>query len=119
MQPTDVPVGEFLQTVPVRRAAEAQTLLPIITGITDETAVMWGPSIIGFGSQEYQATRGTERMPLLAFTPRKAQLTVYFMEGFDMYRDELAVLGFQLRHGSGSISCATSCRQRLLVRRRS
>lgn len=40
-------------------------------------------------------------MPLLGFSPRKARLTIYFSEGFDRYRDQLAVLG---KHSS-SVSC--------------
>jgi uncharacterized protein YdhG (YjbR/CyaY superfamily) len=54
---------------------------------------MWGPSIIGFGSQHYKYDTGREGdMPRLAFSPRAASITVYF-EGFDKYAHELAVLG--------------------------
>ena len=40
--------------------------------------VMWGPSIIGFGTQHYKSDAGVGDMPRLAFSPRKAALTVYF-----------------------------------------
>lgn len=54
---------------------------------------MWGPSIIGFGTQHYKYDSGREGdMPRLAFSPRKASLTIYF-EGFDNYAQELKVLG--------------------------
>ncbi len=62
---------------------------------------MWGPSIIGFGSQHYRYETGHEGdMPRLAFSPRKASITVYF-EGFDRYTHELTVLG---KHKQ-SVSC--------------
>lgn len=39
---------------------------------------MWGPTIIGFGSYHYKYASGHEGdMPMLAFSPRKAALTLY------------------------------------------
>ena len=92
-QPTGVSIDAFLDSIEPRRAAEARTLIPIIEGISGEPAVMWGPSIIGCGEVTYQTSRGSERMPALAFSPRKAQLTIYFSEGFDHYGAELDRLG--------------------------
>jgi hypothetical protein len=61
--------------------------------ITDEEPVLWGPSIIGFGSKHYRYASGREGdMPILGFSPRKAKLTIYF-DGFDKYADQLARLG--------------------------
>jgi hypothetical protein len=69
--------------------------------ISGDKPCMWGPSIIGFGSQHYRYESGREGdTPILAFSPRKASLTVYF-EGFDNYADELTALG-KHRH---SVSC--------------
>lgn len=94
MQPTDVSVESFLATVSQQRAGEARQIMEIMQRITNEPATMWGPSIIGFGSVHYKYESGREGdMPLLGFSPRKASLTIYFMEGFDTYVDELARLG--------------------------
>jgi uncharacterized protein YdhG (YjbR/CyaY superfamily) len=69
--------------------------------ISGEKPHMWGPSIIAFGSQHYKYETGREGdMPRLAFSPRKASITVYF-EGFDRYSQELSVLG-KHKH---SVSC--------------
>lgn len=100
-RPTDVPVADFLATVPERRAAEARILIPILEEISGEPAVMWGPSIIGFGTKDYETIRGVEQTPVLSFSPRKASLTVYFMEGFDHHGQALALLGPHTR----SVSC--------------
>jgi len=40
--------------------------------------VMWGPSIIGFGSHHYRYESGREGdMPRIAFSPRKTELVLY------------------------------------------
>jgi len=94
MQPTDVPVEDFLSSVSEQRRAEAHTLITMMQEISGEPPVMWGPSIIGFGAQHYKSEAGTEGdMGLLGFSPRKASLTVYFYEGFNHYGQELAQLG--------------------------
>lgn len=93
-KPTNTPIEDFLATVSPQRADEARQIITIMARITGEPAVMWGPSIIGFGSVHYKYDSGREGdMPLLGFSPRKANLTIYFMEGFDGYEDELAKLG--------------------------
>jgi len=94
MQPTPVPVSDFLTTVSSARRAEAEQIIAIMHEISGEKPVMWGPSIIGFGTQHYKSEAGTEGdMGLLGFSPRKSNLTIYFYEGFDRYGEELAKLG--------------------------
>lgn len=93
-KPTTVPVEDFLATVSEQRAKEAQELIRIMHEISGERPVMWGPSIIGFGSQHYKSEAGREGdMSVLGFSPRKAALTIYFYEGFNRYGKELSQLG--------------------------
>lgn len=41
---------------------------------------MWGPAIVGFGSYHYKYASGREGdMPLIGFSPRKPNLTLYIM----------------------------------------
>ena len=92
-KPTNVTVETYLSTVEDSRRTEAEQLIKVMHEITRMPAVMWGPSIIGFGSMHYKYESGREGdMPQLAFSPRKAALTVYF-EGFDNYKDLLQKLG--------------------------
>lgn len=101
-RPTSTSVGDFLQTVSDKRRAEALQLISIMQKLSGETPVMWGPSIIGFGSQHYRYDTGREGdMPQLGFSPRKANITIYFAEGFDRYGDLLIELG---KHKT-SVSC--------------
>lgn len=101
MQPTDASVDDFIAKQSARRQGEARTLIDVMRRITGEEPVLWGPSIIGFGSMHYRYESGREGdMPKLAFSPRKAKLTLYF-DGFDQYADHLSRLG---KHTS-SVSC--------------
>lgn len=100
-QPTTAGVADFLAGVAPRRQAEAETLIAMMRDISGFEPVLWGPSIIGFGTTHYRYDSGREGdMPILAFSPRKARLTIYF-DGFDHYGDQLARLG---KHSS-SVSC--------------
>jgi hypothetical protein len=63
---------------------------------------MWGKSIIGFGSYHYKYESGREgEWMLTGFSPRKQNLTLYIMPGFDEYDGLLKDLG---KHTTG-VSC--------------
>lgn len=102
-RPTGISVESFLESVSDKRRQEAHTLIDMMQAISGEKPYMWGPSIIGFGSEHYKYDTGREgNVPQLAFSPRKASLTVYFDRGFDdKYAAELAALG---KH-KASVSC--------------
>lgn len=73
--PTDASVEEFLDaTTPARRREEGHALAAIIREVTGADPVMWGPSMIGYGSYE---TSTKVSWPRVAFSPRKAALTIY------------------------------------------
>ncbi|WP_061962072.1 DUF1801 domain-containing protein [Demequina flava] len=94
-QPTDASVEEFLAGVaPARRKAEGQDMCALMTAVTGETPVMWGPSIIGFGSVDYAYESGrTGSMPRVGFSPRKTALTLYGLTGHPESADLLDRLG--------------------------
>ena len=77
MVPTGESVEEFLASVehPVRQ--DARTLLALMQEVTGETPVMWGQSIVGFGSYHYKYASGHEGdAAAVGFSPRKASLSV-------------------------------------------
>lgn len=85
MSPTDSDVETFLAGVTnVDRQADAREMCELMSDITGEPAVMWGRSIIGFGSYHYRYDSGREGdAPLAAFSPRAQQLVVYLVSGFE------------------------------------
>lgn len=97
-RPTDVPVADFIAAVenPVRRA-DAQVIRTMLEEVTGEAPVMWGPSIVGYGS--YRGPTGD--WPIIGFSPRKAQMVFYFMGGYAEQEALLARLG---KH-STSVAC--------------
>ena len=94
-KPTKVKVEDFLDAIKhPQRKADGYELLRIMKEITKEEAVMWGPSIVGFGTCHYKYESGREGdMPLTGFSPRKQSLSLYIMSGFDEYEDLLTILG--------------------------
>ncbi len=94
-RPTDQNVVDFLNSVDHQtRRQDGFALLEIMGEVTGEDAVMWGSSIVGFGSHHYKYESGREGdMPLVGFSPRKQSMTLYIMPGFDDYEDMLAALG--------------------------
>lgn len=93
-KPTSVNVDDFLDGVPnaVRRA-DGKTLRAMMEKTTGEPAVMWGPSMIGFGTYHYRYDSGHEAdMCRVAFSPRSANMVLY-VGGFGEYEALLAKLG--------------------------
>lgn len=76
--PTDENVSKFLDSVPhERRRAEGHALRSLFERVTGEPAVMWGPSMVGFGSRPYTNTTGTNDWFIVGFSPRRNALTIY------------------------------------------
>ncbi|MBD3670541.1 MAG: DUF1801 domain-containing protein [Gammaproteobacteria bacterium] len=91
----DQSVVKFLNAVEHdKRREDALVLLDLMKDITGEDARMWGDSIVGFGSYHYTYASGREGdWMLTGFSPRKQNLSVYIMDGFEHYGDLLAKLG--------------------------
>ncbi|HYF23583.1 MAG TPA: DUF1801 domain-containing protein [Caulobacteraceae bacterium] len=93
-RPTSADVDTFLEAVehPVRRA-DGQAVRALMERVTGEPAVMWGPSIVGFGSYHYRYASGHEGdATRVGFSPRAANLVLY-VGGFPEYEALLAKLG--------------------------
>lgn len=69
-------------------------ILKLMKQVTKEEPKMWGSSIVGFGSYHYKGKSGREGdWMLTGFSPRKQNLTLYLMGGFDEQKDLLKKLG--------------------------
>lgn len=94
-QRTKASVAAFLNAVEDEaKRADSKKLAKLFTEITGEKPAMWGPSIVGFGQYTYTNISGRGgTWPITGFSPRKANLTIYIMPGFDEYAALLAKLG--------------------------
>ena len=96
-------VDKFLKSIKDEQKREdCYKILDIMKKATKAEPKMWGTSIVGFGSYHYKYASGREgEWMLTGFSPRKQNLTLYIMSGFDEYDGLLKKLG---KHATGK-SC--------------
>ena len=94
-KPTKASVSKFLRAIQDEATRkDCQQLTKIMKEVTGAKPRMWGPSIVGFGAYHYVYASGREGdWFLTGFSPRKQNLTLYIMSGFDEYEDLLGRLG--------------------------
>lgn len=88
-------VAAFLNGVedPEKRKA-AKKINAFMKKITKTKPVMWGTSIVGFGTYHYKYESGREGdFMKVGFSPRKFNLTLYIMPGFGRYNALMKKLG--------------------------
>ena len=91
----DADVEGFLNTVEDdQKREDCFEILKLMKSVTKEKPKMWGSSIVGFGSYHYKGASGREGdWMLTGFSPRKQNLTLYIIGGFDLHKDLLKKLG--------------------------
>ena len=92
---TEESVYDFLEKVPDQnKRDDCKVIIEMMKKITGLPPKMWGPSIIGFGTYHYKYESGREGdMLKVGFSPRKNNITLYIMPGFDRYHDIMKTLG--------------------------
>ena len=100
--PTKASVKDFIAAQPVeQRRADCRALVKLMQAATGEKAVMWGSAIVGFGTYRTRYANGSiGDWPVVAFSPRKNDLTLYITPGFDGHEALLARLG---KHKTGKV----------------
>ena len=102
-QPNSFSVETFISSIENEiQRGDCRKLAELMSRICKEAPVMWGSSIVGFGTYHYHYASGREGdWFVTGFSPRKKNLTIYIMSGFSEYDDLLARLG---KHTTG-VSC--------------
>lgn len=93
--PTGQTVAEVIESLPSdNKKADAYELLALYERVSGEDAVVWYPNIIGFGQYHYVYDSGHEGdATLLAFSPRKAKISLYLDQDFPEREELLDKLG--------------------------
>lgn len=101
--PTGASVTDFLNAITdEKRRQDCLTVCALMQEITGEAPIMWGASIVGFGTYRYCSPSGRSgNWMLTGFASRKASLTLYIMSGFGEYDALLEKLG---KYSTG-VSC--------------
>ena len=95
-------VDDFIDKQPAAMAADCRTVMALMQKATGEEPKMWGASIVGFGRYAYQGASGRAgEWMITGFSPRKANLTLYIMMGFEKEAALMKKLG---KHSTGK-SC--------------
>lgn len=102
-KPTGESVRDFLNKIPdPERREDCFAVAKLMEEITGDKPKMWGPSIVGFGTFHYKYDSGREGDWLvIGFSPRKKDLTLYLMMGFEKHAELMRQLG---KHSTGK-SC--------------
>ena len=91
----DASVEEFLKGIDDKtKRDDAFQILEMMKKVTKSEPKMWGTSIVGFGDYHYKYESGREGDYFLTgFSPRKQNLTLYILGGFDEHGELLDKLG--------------------------
>ena len=94
-KPEKVDPITFLKSVqPAKRAEEGLLLNEVFSKATGQPPVMWGASIVGYGTYHYVYASGREGDAMRAgFSPRKAKLSIYIMGDHAQYQELFDKLG--------------------------
>ncbi|MBN8568609.1 MAG: DUF1801 domain-containing protein [Ignavibacteria bacterium] len=93
--PTKVSVESFLNTIEDEtKRDDCFKISDIMQKVTKQKPVMWGPAIVGFDQYDYKRANGDEATAcIIAFSPRKGNITLYIGKEFPGNKELLAKLG--------------------------
>ena len=89
-------VEDFINAIPDEKKREgSKELLKIFNEETGVKPAMWGTSIVGYGLYHYKSERSSQEgdWPLVGFSPRKQNLTLYVINRRDNYQEMYNKLG--------------------------
>ena len=88
-------VDKFIKSVKDEQTRDdCFKIAEIMQKATKAEPKMWGTSIVGFGSYHYKGASGREGdWFITGFSPRKQNLTLYLMGGFEDHEELLSSLG--------------------------
>ena len=94
-QITEVQVSDYLKTIADDGQQKDCILIDkLIQEVTGRKPKMWGKDIVGYGSYHYVGKSGREGDWFkTGFAPRKNQLSIYCIGGFDNHQEVLDRLG--------------------------
>ena len=92
---TRASVAQFLDgIVDQQRRADCKVIAKMMRAASGKNAKMWGTSIVGFGTYDYEYASGREGSSFLCgFSPRARKLVIYVMSGFSAQASLMAKLG--------------------------
>ncbi len=92
-------VDAFIDKQPEPVAADCRTIIKLMKKATGEEPEMWGAAIVGFGRYVYKGASGRSgEWMVTGFSPRKTNLSIYIIMGFEKEAALMKKLG---KHSTG------------------
>lgn len=97
---TNASVTDFLNGIDdEQKRNDCFEILRLMEQVTEHPPKMWGPSIVGFGFYHYKYASGHEGdSPLMGFSPRKQNITLYITTDYERFAKLMQKLG---KHSTG------------------
>ena len=97
---TAASVDKFLNSIKdEQKRQDCWVIADIMQKAAKAEGKMWGPSIVGFGTHKYKYPDGREMdWMVVAFSPRKQNITLYVLRDFEGQNELLSALG---KHSAG------------------
>lgn len=102
---TSISPQKFITTITdAQKRADSKKLLSIFQKATGKKPALWGTSIIGFGSYQYQRSGSKQMFDwfVAGFSPRAQNITLYILCGTKPIQEDLKKLG---KHKVSGGSC--------------
>jgi hypothetical protein len=97
---TQASVASYLESIQdSARRKDCETLAELMSKATNEPPMMWGTSIVGFGTFHYKYESGREGDTcLVGFSSRKSDISIYGLNAAPNHADLISKLG---KHKAG------------------
>ena len=94
-KPNSASVKTFIDGIAdEQRRKDCRAIMKLMKEATGAPPKMWGSNIVGFGAYHYKYASGREGdWFLVGFSPRKQNLTLYIIAGFEQYAGLMKKLG--------------------------
>ena len=103
-KPNLVKVDDYIESLTFDRQMIAEQLIDIMEDITGEPPVMWGPTMVGFGTYHYSYASGQEADWFrIGFSARKGKTSLYLVDNAEAYVPELEKLEGKYSFGKSCI----------------
>lgn len=99
-RPSQSSAEEFIDKIADKKVRDdCFSLIRIMQKVTNEEPRLWGETIVGFGQYHYRYESGHEGFSCLTgFSPRKQNISLYIMPGYENRTELTASLG---KHKAG------------------
>ncbi|MFN4116092.1 MAG: DUF1801 domain-containing protein [Inhella sp.] len=89
----DASVRDLIALQSAARHADCQRVIELMQAASGRPPEMWGAVIIGFGAYQLRSGKRVDEWPIIGFSPRKQDLVLYIMNGYEAKAEALARLG--------------------------